>query len=169
MYSCILNNDVSLHTVLVNEFHFCEWSSNLHFGEISTTKLLNYGSTHHRRRNWGAGVWPSRFYNFSIEIRFLSYKTTLLSFCAPPRFECFLCFWYTWLHNIVVVSRDQSLKLGKTLSYLSVKGTRNNWLANYIAIYRKLYGTQQKLHVKCMCICSCLWLLCLKFFVNAPT
>ena len=116
----------------------------------------------------GQGAWPSRFYNFSIEIRFLPYKTTLLNFCGPPDLSAFLCFWYTWLHKIVVVSCDQCLKFWKTLS-LSVKGTRNNWLANYIAIYRKLYGTQQKLHVKCMCICSCLWLLCLKFFVNAPT
>ena len=50
------------------------------------------------RRNGGGGggggggarrPWPPRLYNFSIGVRFLPYKSILLSLCGPPRLECF--------------------------------------------------------------------------------
>ena len=36
-----------------------------------------------------AALGHPRFYNFSIGITFLPYKSTMLSLCGPPRLECF--------------------------------------------------------------------------------
>ena len=46
----------------------------------------------------GTGVesgrsWPLQFCNFSIGIRFLPYKSTLLSLCGPPDLSTFLHSW----------------------------------------------------------------------------
>ena len=46
---------------------------------------------YHRRRNRrGRRPCSPRFYNFSIVIRFLPYKSTLLSLCATPDLSTFI-------------------------------------------------------------------------------
>ena len=89
------------------------WHVDTYIGRAQSKRANSFNGINHRCRNQGTMPSP-RFYNFSIEIRFLPYNLTLLSLCAPPPFpdlsallcswnnECFIrvCWYNTLLHSV---------------------------------------------------------------------
>ena len=61
-----------------------------HIAIYNYTPIDSFHRSSYRHRSQDTREKPPRFYNFSIRIRFLPYKSILLSLCGPPYLSAFL-------------------------------------------------------------------------------
>lgn len=71
-----------------------------YIGRAQSQRANSFNGINHRCRNRGTMPSP-RFYNFSIEIRFLPYNLTLLSLSTPPS-QTWVLFYAPGIMNVLL-------------------------------------------------------------------